>query len=232
MSPEPVLIARSVHKSFTQGSKTIEVLTGAELEVFTGERVAIVGLSGSGKSTLLHILGGLEVADKGEIIIGGKSLMSLRESEVDMLRNRSLGFVYQFHHLLSDFSAVENVAMPLLIRGKSRTDALAKAGNLLDQVGLAERLKHKPGQLSGGERQRVAIARALVGDPLCVMADEPTGNLDEKTADDVNSLIMSLSSELQTSFVIVTHNHDLANRMDRILTLHNGVLNTPDTGTE
>ena len=232
MSPEPVLIARSVHKSFTQGSKTIEVLTGADLEVCTSERVAIVGLSGSGKSTLLHILGGLEVADKGEIIIGGKSLMSLRESEVDMLRNRSLGFVYQFHHLLSDFSAVENVAMPLLIRGKSRTDALAKAGNLLDQVGLAERLKHKPGQLSGGERQRVAIARALVGDPLCVMADEPTGNLDEKTADDVNSLIMSLSSELQTSFVIVTHNHDLANRMDRILTLHNGVLNTPDTGTE
>ena len=232
MSPEPVLIARSVHKSFTQGSKTIEVLTGADLEVCTGERVAIVGLSGSGKSTLLHILGGLEVADKGEIIIGGKSLMSLRESEVDMLRNRSLGFVYQFHHLLSDFSAVENVAMPLLIRGKSRTDALAKAGNLLDQVGLAERLKHKPGQLSGGERQRVAIARALVGDPLCVMADEPTGNLDEKTADDVNSLIMSLSSELQTSFIIVTHNHDLANRMDRILTLHNGVLNKPDTGTE
>ena len=232
MSPEPVLIARSVHKSFTQGSKTIEVLTGADLEVFTGERVAIVGLSGSGKSTLLHILGGLEVADKGEIIIGGKSLMSLRESEVDMLRNRSLGFVYQFHHLLSDFSALENVAMPLLIRGKSRTDAFAKAGNLLDQVGLAERLKHKPGQLSGGERQRVAIARALVGDPLCVMADEPTGNLDEKTADDVNSLIMSLSSELQTSFVIVTHNHDLANRMDRILTLHNGVLNKPDTGTE
>ena len=154
-----------VHKSFTQGSKTIAVLSGADLEVFTGERVAIVGLSGSGKSTLLHILGGLEVADKGEIIIGGKSLMSLRESEVDMLRNRSLGFVYQFHHLLSDFSAVENVAMPLLIRGKSRTDALAKAGNLLDQVGLAERLKHKPGQLSGGERQRVAIARALVGDP-------------------------------------------------------------------
>ncbi len=232
MSPEQVLIARSVHKSFTQGSKTIEVLTGADLEVCTGERVAIVGLSGSGKSTLLHILGGLEVADKGEIIIGGKSLMSLRESEVDLLRNRSLGFVYQFHHLLSDFSAVENVAMPLLIRGKSRTDAFAKAGNLLDQVGLAERLKHKPGQLSGGERQRVAIARALVGDPLCVMADEPTGNLDEKTADDVNSLIMSLSSELQTSFVIVTHNHDLANRMDRILTLHNGVLNTPDTGTE
>ncbi len=232
MSPEPVLIARSVHKSFTQGSKTIAVLTGADLEVFTGERVAIVGLSGSGKSTLLHILGGLEVADKGEIIIGGKSLMSLQESEVDLLRNRSLGFVYQFHHLLSDFSAVENVAMPLLIRGESRTDALAKAGNLLDQVGLAERLKHKPGQLSGGERQRVAIARALVGDPLCVMADEPTGNLDEKTADDVNSLIMSLSSELQTSFVIVTHNHDLANRMDRILTLHNGVLNKPDTGTE
>ncbi len=224
MIPETVLAATGVHKTFVQGDNTIDVLAGVELAVNAGERVAIVGLSGSGKSTLLHILGGLEAPDGGEILIAGRALASLREVEIDAMRNSYLGFVYQFHHLLADFSAHENVAMPLLIRGQSKPQALEKARSLLGQVGLSERLEHKPGQLSGGERQRVAIARALVGDPLCVLADEPTGNLDESTAEDVNQLILALSKQLNTAFVVVTHNHALAAQMDRILVLHNGVL--------
>lgn len=224
MNPDSVLCAKSVFKSFYQGGNTISVLQGIDLDIAAGERVAIVGLSGSGKSTLLHILGGLEAADRGEIIIDGRELSSISEREVDAMRNRYLGFVYQFHHLLGDFSALENVAMPRLIGGASKVDAQDKAKGILDKVGLGDRLSHKPGQLSGGERQRVAIARALVNDPLCVLADEPTGNLDEKTALEVNAMMISLSHELRTSFIVVTHNHALADHMDRVLTLHDGRL--------
>jgi len=224
MNPDSVLCAKSVFKSFRQGGNTISVLRGIDLDIAAGERVAIVGLSGSGKSTLLHILGGLETADSGEISIGGRELSSFSEREVDAMRNRYLGFVYQFHHLLGDFSALENVAMPGLIGGASKADAQDKARDILDKVGLRDRLDHKPGQLSGGERQRVAMARALVNDPLCVLADEPTGNLDEKTALDVNAMMLSLSSELKISFIVVTHNHELAENMDRVLTLTDGQL--------
>jgi lipoprotein-releasing system ATP-binding protein len=224
MNPESVLSAKSVSKSFRQGGNTITVLRGVDLDIAAGERVAIAGLSGSGKSTLLHILGGLETADSGDISIDGRELSSFSEREVDAMRNRYLGFVYQFHHLLGDFSALENVAMPRLIGGASKVDAQGKARDILDKVGLRDRLDHKPGQLSGGERQRVAIARALVNDPLCVLADEPTGNLDEKTAIDVNAMMLSLSRELKTSFIVVTHNHGLAQSMDRVLTLTDGQL--------
>ncbi len=224
MNPESVLSAKSVSKSFRQGGNTISVLRGIDLDIAAGERVAIAGLSGSGKSTLLHILGGLETADSGDISIDGRELSSFSEREVDAMRNRYLGFVYQFHHLLGDFSALENVAMPRLIGGASKVNAQDKARDILDKVGLRDRLDHKPGQLSGGERQRVAIARALVNDPLCVLADEPTGNLDEKTAIDVNAMMLSLSRELKTSFIVVTHNHGLAQSMDRVLTLTDGQL--------
>ncbi|MDG2071676.1 MAG: ATP-binding cassette domain-containing protein [Pseudomonadales bacterium] len=224
MSPDSVLSAKSVFKSFRQGGNTISVLRGIDLDIAAGERLAIIGLSGSGKSTLLHILGGLETADSGNISINDRELSSFSEREVDAMRNRYLGFVYQFHHLLGDFSALENVAMPGLIGGASKVDAQAKARDILDKVGLRDRLDHKPGQLSGGERQRVAIARALVNDPLCVLADEPTGNLDEKTALDVNAMMLSLSRELKTSFIVVTHNHGLAQNMDRVLTLTDGQL--------
>lgn len=224
MKDDIVLQATGLKKSYDQGDKTIRVLDGIDLEICRGERVAIVGLSGSGKSTLLHLLAGLDNADSGQVFIGGEDIANLDEKSLCQLRNKTLGFVYQFHYLMSEFTAIENVAMPLMIGNVNKKTANASASEVLGKVGLKNRLEHRPGQLSGGERQRVAIARALVTRPQCVLADEPTGNLDEKTAEEVNQLLLDLSRELDMSFVIVTHNHDLANRMDRILVLHNGLI--------
>ena len=225
MNPDSSIIhVSNLYKSFTQGGKTIAVLNGLELEVKVGERIGIVGLSGSGKSTLLHILGGLEHSDAGKILIHGQNIVQMDDLKVDHMRNKHLGFVYQFHHLLPDFSALENVSLPPLIRGQSKNDAKMLSREILHKVGLEHREDHLPGELSGGERQRVAIARALVNEPSCILADEPTGNLDEKTARDVNDLMISLSDKLGTSLVIVTHNAELAERMDRVVQLQNGIL--------
>lgn len=221
-----VLEARKISKSFHQGSKKIEVLSEINLELARGQSMAIVGASGAGKSTLLHILGGLDRPDAGEVLIDGASLWSMSESARGTLRNQALGFVYQFHHLLPEFTALENVAMPLLIRGESAANASERAGELLGLVGLEHRLDHKPGELSGGERQRAAVARALVGGPRVVLGDEPTGNLDERTADHVYNLMLELNRELETSLLLVTHDRSLAARMDRQLELHLGQLHT------
>lgn len=219
-----VLQVENLHKYYRQGETALHILRGVNLSVEAGERVAIVGLSGSGKSTLLHLLGGLDRADEGHVWLTGIDLAAADEQQVCQLRNRHLGFVYQFHHLMQDFSALENVAMALMIGGASRRVAQQGAATMLERVGLAARLSHRPAQLSGGERQRVAIARALVNGPDCVLADEPTGNLDEATAATINDLMIDLSRELQTSFITVTHNLALASKMDRTLQLHNGSL--------
>ena len=221
---DPVIKISNLHKRYLQGSNAIHILRGIDVDIERGERVAITGLSGSGKSTLLHLLGGLDTPDEGTIAINGKNINELGEAEQCDLRNSALGFVYQFHHLLSEFSAEENVAMPLLIGGEKKAAAMKMARDMLASVGLTQRAEHKPSQLSGGERQRVAIARALVTRPQCVLADEPTGNLDEETAEQVNELMVGLSTALNISFVIVTHNLDLAARMDRQYRLHNGLL--------
>jgi lipoprotein-releasing system ATP-binding protein len=223
-SSENVLQVQGLQKFYHQGLDELHILRGVNLTVQRGERIAIVGLSGSGKSTLLHLLGGLDSADAGSVLLNGVDLAAASDREVCQIRNRHLGFVYQFHHLMADFDAAENVAMPLMIGGQSRRQALAAASEMLAQVGLANRSKHRPAQLSGGERQRVAMARALVTAPDCVLADEPTGNLDEQTAADVNELMVSLSHELHTSFIVVTHNIGLAQRMDKVYRLHNGLL--------
>ena len=221
---EIVLEARSVTKSFHQGPREVRVLENINMTLAAGESLAIVGSSGAGNSTLLHILGGLDRPDAGEVFIDGASMWGLKAAERSNVRNHSLGFVYQFHHLLPEFSAMENVAMPLLIRGLSIESARDKAIDLLNRVGLAERLTHKPGELSGGERQRAAVARALVGNPRVILGDEPTGNLDERTADHVYGLMLELNQELKTSLLLVTHAKKLAARMDRQLELRMGCL--------
>ena len=221
---EPVLDCRNVVRRFNEGASTLEVLHGVNLRVNPAECVAIIGASGSGKTTLLQILGGLDEPDEGEVFINGEAMHNRDESSKGDLRNRNVGFVYQFHHLLPEFTARENVAMPLLIRREPKAVALEKAGALLDRVGLGERLTHKPGELSGGERQRAAVARALITRPQLVLADEPTGNLDAGNGEHVLALMLELNQELQTSLVIVTHDHSIANRMDRVLVLEDGIL--------
>lgn len=217
----PVLECRGVSRRFREGGSVLEVLNGIDLSVLPAERLAIIGASGSGKTTLLQILGGLDNPDEGEVFVAGQAMHGGGEAARGDLRNRYIGFVYQFHHLLPEFTAEENVAMPLLIRRMARDDALSSARYLLARVGLGERLTHKPGELSGGERQRAAVARALITRPALVLADEPTGNLDAGNSRHVLSLMLELNRELETSLVIVTHDHAIAEQMDRVLVLEN-----------
>jgi lipoprotein-releasing system ATP-binding protein len=219
-----VIQATGISRGFRQGPKRVQVLTDVSLQVPVGTSMAIVGASGAGKSTLLHILGGLDRPDEGEVMVDGQSLWQKSDAERSDLRNSRMGFIYQFHHLLPEFTALENVAMPLLIRGESTSVAAKRATELLTKVGLDQRLDHKPGELSGGERQRAAVARALVGNPGCVLGDEPTGNLDERTANHVFEQLLELNTELNTSLILVTHDMRLAAKMNQRFELHMGGL--------
>jgi lipoprotein-releasing system ATP-binding protein len=222
---QPIIACKQLGKTYLQGDSEIQILHDVNINVMPGDRIAIVGASGTGKSTLLHLLGGLDQATEGQVLIGGHDVTGLNEKHLGRLRNRTLGFVYQFHHLLTEFTALENVSMPLLIGGQlSRQQAMDKAAGILQRVGLQHRLMHKPAELSGGERQRAAIARALVTSPECVLADEPTGNLDIHTASHVYELFVELNEELNTSLVLVTHDEAMASRMDQVWQLREGQL--------
>ncbi|MCW8928850.1 MAG: lipoprotein-releasing ABC transporter ATP-binding protein LolD [Gammaproteobacteria bacterium] len=219
-----IIDCQNLSQYFDDGTSRVDIFQNVNLQVKTGERLAIVGASGSGKSTLLYMMGGLDKIKSGKLLVNGCDVSQLNAKKLGILRNKTLGFVYQFHHLLQEFTALENVAMPLLIRGDSSAQAKEKASHLLEQVGLSHRLKHKPGELSGGERQRAAIARALVTNPKCLLADEPTGNLDNTTAKQVYELLIKLNEEMNISLVLVTHDEKLASRMDNVLMLSDGNL--------
>jgi len=224
MNKTSILQCRQLTKRYDQGGLDVEVLKGVNLSIGAGERVAIMGASGSGKSTLLHLLGGLEKASGGEVVLDGVNLHKVNATRLAKLRNKSLGFIYQSHHLLGEFTVLENVAMPLLIGGESVKQASIRASALLQRVGLGHRIEHKPGELSGGERQRAAVARALINKPCVILADEPTGNLDSKTADQVYQLMLELNQELNVSFLVVTHDHELAARMGKVLHMEDGLI--------
>ncbi|MBM4206687.1 MAG: lipoprotein-releasing ABC transporter ATP-binding protein LolD [Gammaproteobacteria bacterium] len=224
MNKACVLACENLTMRYDQGGLDVTVLKGVNLQIYSGECVAIMGASGSGKSTLLHLLGGLEKPTGGKVTLNGVNINDVNSMALAQLRNRSLGFIYQFHHLLGEFTVLENVAMPLLIGGQSVADARRNAVRLLQRVGLGHRIEHKPGELSGGERQRAAVARALINNPNVVLADEPTGNLDSKTAEQVFQLMLELNNELNVSFLIVTHDHDLASKMGKVLHMEDGVI--------